>query len=367
VNVVVIGAGIVGVSIADALAVRGARVTVLDMRSPGRGASQASAGMLAPYIEAHDHPELLELGARSLALFDELIAGLRADTGREIEYARTGSLEVALTEDDTVRLAEIHRSLVSSGVRSEWLGVAELLRAEPTVSPSAAGALLIESHGLVGVDTLLRALIHRATFAGAVFESSAEAISVEQRNDRVDVRLDGRHLDADAVVIAGGSWSRRVRVANVSALPIRPVRGQLLHLRWHDSPRPARIVWGSRCYTVPWSDGSLLVGATVEDAGFEETPTVAGVHALTHHLLDLLPGARTASFDAVRVGLRPATADGLPAIGPLARAPRVIVATGHYRNGILLSPLTARMVSRCLLDREEDPAFAVTTPNRLVS
>lgn len=365
-NVVVIGAGIVGVSIADALAQRGARVTVLDMRSPGRGATQASAGMLAPYTEAHDHPALLELGARSLALFDDLINGLRADTGREVEYARTGSLEVALSDDDAARLMDVRRTLAVTGVPSEWLDGAQIRRAEPAVSPAAAGGLLIAAHGLVGVDSLLRALVHRATFAGAVFESPAEAISVEQRGDRVDVRIDDRHVDADAVVVAGGSWSRRVRVANVSALPIRPVRGQLVHLHWHDSPRPTRIVWGARCYTVPWSDGSLLVGATVEDAGFEETSTVAGVHALTHQVLELLPGAATASFDAVRVGLRPATVDGLPAIGPLARAPRVVVATGHYRNGILLAPLTARLVSRCILDREEDEAFAVTTPNRLV-
>jgi len=367
VNVVVIGAGIVGVSIADALAQRGARVTVLDMRSPGRGATQASAGMLAPYIEAHDHPALLELGARSLALFDGLIEGLRADTGREIEYARTGSLEVALSDDDVARLTDVRRTLASAGVPSEWLDRTEILRAEPAVTPSAVGGLLIGSHGLIGVDSFLRALVHRATFAGAVFESPAEAISVEDRGAGVNVRLDDRHVEADAVVIAGGSWSRRVRVANVSALPIRPVRGQLLHLRWHDSPRPSRIVWGPRCYTVPWSDGSLLVGATVEEAGFEEASTVAGVHALTHGLLDLLPGGATASVDAVRVGLRPATVDGLPAIGPLARAPRVVMATGHYRNGILLAPLTAQLVSRCILDREEDAAFAVTTPNRLVS
>jgi len=366
VKVVVIGAGIVGVAVADALALRGARVTVFEMRSPGRGASQASAGMLAPYTEAHDHPELLTLGVRSLALFDDLIEGLQTDTGQQVEYSRGGSLEVSFDDEGAARLRDLAGLLEARGTICQILDGREVARLEPTVARSVRLGLLIPSHGLVGVDSLLRALMHRATFGGVIFESPVEAFAVEQRADRVDVRIGDRVEQADAVVVAGGSWSRRVRVANVAALPIRPVRGQLLHLGWRASQRPGRIVWGPGCYTVPWSDNSLLVGATVEEAGFEEATTVAGVHALTHRVLELLPDAATASIDAVRVGLRPATEDGLPAIGPLARAPRVVVATGHYRNGVLLAPLTAQLVTRCILDREEDEAFAVTTPNRLV-
>jgi glycine oxidase len=366
VKVVVIGAGIIGASVADALTARGARVSVFDMRAPGRGASQASAGMLAPYIEAHDHPELLELGTRSLALYDDLIDGLKADTGRDIEYSRDGSVEVSFDEDGTARLQALGRMIEARGANSQLLDTSDLARLEPAVSRSARAGMLIPAHGLVGVDSLLRALVHRATFGGAIFESPVEVVAVEQRADHVDVRIDDRLEEADAVVIAGGSWSRRVRVANVAALPIRPVRGQLLHLHWQASERPRRIIWGPGCYTVPWSDNSLLVGATVEEAGFEEKTTVAGVHALSHRVLELLPDAATASIEAVRVGLRPATTDGLPAIGPLARAPRVVVASGHYRNGILLAPLTAQIVSRCILDREDDDALAITTPNRLV-
>jgi glycine oxidase len=366
VNVVVIGAGIVGVSIADALARRGAAVTVLDMRSPGRGASQAAAGMLAPYIEAQDHPPLLDLGVRSLALFDDLIAGLEAATGRTIEYARRGSLEVAFDERHATRLAGLREALAPFAISCEWLDARALATAEPGVSPAAIGALLIATHGFVGVQSLMRALVERATFAGAVFESPVEAMAVEQRGEHVEIRAGARRLEADVAVIATGSWSRRVRVANVAALPIRPVRGQLLHLRWTEGGPPSRIVWGPRCYTVPWSDGSLLVGATMEDAGFDEVATVAGVQALIDAAVALLPSAAQATFEGARVGLRPATVDGLPAIGPLARAPRVVVATGHYRNGVLLAPLTAHMVSRWILDREADPAFALTSPDRLV-
>jgi glycine oxidase len=178
------------------------------------------------------------------------------------------------------------------------------------------------------------------------------------------VRAGDRQYVADAAVVALGSWSRRLRVRHVAALPVRPVRGQLIALDWSIGRRPQRIVWGPHCYTVPWSDGTLLVGATVEDAGFDEHPTTAGVQALASAVVDLLPESSRARFEGVRVGLRPALPDGLPAIGPLLRAPRVVIATGHYRNGVLFAPLTATMVARWLLDNVRDELFAATSPDR---
>ena len=191
-------------------------------------------------------------------------------------------------------------------------------------------------------------------------------MEVDAGSDRVSISAAGRRYEADAVVLSAGTWSRRVRVKNVAALPVRPVRGQLLHLQWTQGNPPSRIVWGSRCYTVPWSSGALLVGATLEEAGFDESATVSGVRALTSAVIDLLPQASEARLDAVRVGLRPALPDGLPAIGPLARARRVVAATGHYRNGILLAPLTADIVARYVVDGVEDDVFRVTSPDRFV-
>jgi len=364
VTVLVVGAGVIGAAIAEALASRGAHVTVLDMRAPGRGASQASAGVLAPYIEAHENTALLDLGIRSLALFDGLIDRLGDKSGRSIEYARTGTLDIALTDDAAVTFLAAKKWLDGQGVACEWLDAARLRSAEPTVTPSARGGLLIRQHGIVGVSSLVAALVQSARLAGAWFESPVEIVHVEPRADRIEVRAGERRFNADHVVIAAGSWSRRVRVAGAPALPIRPVRGQLLHLSWPDAKRPSQVVWGPRCYTVPWSDGSLLVGATVEDVGFDEASTVAGVHDLTEAVIELLPDASRASLTAVRVGLRPATPDGLPAIGPLSVSPRVTMATGHYRNGILLAPLTAEIVTRYVLDGVADPAFEVTNPNR---
>jgi glycine oxidase len=367
VRVLVLGAGIIGVSIAEQLASRGAEVSVIDMRSPGRGATQASAGMLAPFLEADPGSPLLALGTRSLAMFDPWVARAGEASGKSIEYARTGTLEVAFDEAESKRLREALEWLTSIGVGAEWLDATTLRQQEPAVADAALGALRVAAHGLVGVASLLGALVESARLAGATFMSPVEVLSVEPRTDVVHVH-GGAHRDAaDAVVIATGSWSRRVRVAGVSALPLRPVRGQLLHLRWTSGVRPSRVIWGPACYVVPWSDGSLLVGATVEDAGFDETSTVAGVESLARAATALLPAAASASIEAIRVGLRPATPDGLPIIGPMARAPRVVVATGHYRNGILLAPLTADLVVRHLLDGETDPSVALTTPNRFTA
>jgi glycine oxidase len=373
VNVIVIGAGIIGVSIADELARRGASVHVLDMRSPGRGASQASAGILAPYTEAHERTHLLEMGTRSLALFDAFVAGAVERSGRPVEYARTGTLEIALNEEDESRLRASRAWLNAIGVRTEWLTSAEVRDIEPAVTPAAAGGLLNRAHGFAGVTSLVTALAESAKLAGASFETPAEAVEIAPKRDGgADVRAGDRRYSADIVVLAAGSWSGRVKVTDAPALPVRPVRGQLLHLRWPEQegrpslPLPSRVVWGSDCYTVPWSDGSLLVGATVEDVGFDERVTLDGVRGLAEAAAALLPGAKAGEFVAARAGLRPASPDGLPIIGPLPSAPAVIAATGHYRNGVLLAPLTAAIVADAVLDGRQDQVFAVTTPARFL-
>ena len=148
-----------------------------------------------------------------------------------------------------------------------------------------------------------------------------------------------------------------------SAVPVKPVRGQLLHLGWN-GPQLARITWDERCYLVPWRDGTLLVGATVEDAGFEERTTVGGIHQLFEAACALVPNAWNASLLSARVGLRPGNPDPLPIIGWSSAVPRLMYATGHYRNGILLAPLTAQLVADAMLGAGDDPALALTSPAR---
>ena len=365
-RIVIVGAGVIGVSIADALAQRGADVTVLDMRSPGRGASQASAGILAPYSEAHENSPLLSLGARSLDLFDEFIAGVSARTGRRIEYSRDGTLDVALSPDVAEKFKVERDRLTAKGVGAEWIDASSLRSFDPSVTPTALGALLVRSHGVVGVSALIDALVHSARIAGATFEAPVEVTHVNSSKTAVDIRAGDRTYSADALVIASGSWARRVKIAGTAPLPVKPIRGQLLHLQWPDAvPLPTRVVWGPECYAAPWSNRSVLIGATVEDAGFDEHSTVAGVRDLTNAACELLPDSARATLKEVRVGLRPALPDGLPAIGAWPSAPRVFVATGHYRNGVLLAPFTAQLVAGAILDGEKDPALETLRPDRL--
>lgn len=363
-RVIVLGAGIIGAAVAESLASRGAEVAVLDMRGPGRGATNASAGMLTPYIESDGSSPLLGLCTRSLSLYDAWIARLLEGSRGSIEYSRTGTLEVALDDDGVAKLLGNKVWLDTAGVESEWLDGNSVRQFEPSLTPATHGGLLTLDHGLVGVDSLVNTLVQQAKLAGATFEFPAEVLTLEQVGDRVDLRSGDRTWTADAVVLATGSWSRRLKAVGIPALPVRPVRGQLLHLQWCEGDQPGRICWGPNCYAVPWSDGSLLVGATVEDVGFDEGTTVAGVSALTAAVIELLPHASGARLESVRVGLRPALPDDMPAIGPFVNAPRVIAATGHYRNGVLLAPLTADLITSYLLDDRSDVAFTVTSPDR---
>ena len=363
-RVVVIGAGVVGTAVAEELAVRGASVTVLDMRSPGRGASQASAGALVPYIEAHEDTPLLSLGTRSLAMYDAFVERVVSRSGMRVEYSRVGTIDVGLDDEDAAKLHASKTWLDSRGVRNEWLDNASARSVEPAIAPAARCGLLVPEHGLVGVSALVKALVQSARAGGATFEAPVEAATVTPGASLVTIEAGDRTYEADFVVVAAGSWTRRVRVVGIESPPVRPIRGQLLHLAWPGVERPTRVIWGPRCYAVPWSDGSLLLGATVEDVGFDETWTVSGVHDLTTAAIELLPKTLHASIEAVRVGLRPATPDHFPAIGPFAKAPRVVAATGHYRNGVLLAPLTAKLVADVVLDRASDSMLALTSPDR---
>ena len=362
-HVIVIGAGIIGAAIAERLASRGADVTLLEMRAPGRGASQASAGILAPYTEAHQSSPLLDLGVRSLALYDDFIAGIVERSGRPVEYARTGTLQVAFDNDENCRLRDTADWLSASTIEHRLLYGTDARAFEPALAPDVIGGLFVATHGFVSVRPLVAALVHSARFHGAVLETSVEAAEVVSSNQRVEVVAGQRRWQGDAAIVASGSWSRSVRIHGAPLIPVRPVRGQLLHLRWRGADMPRRVVWSPDCYVVPSADRSVLVGATVEDAGFDESSSVAGVHELLGAVSKLLPAALEASVEGIRVGLRP-QADGLPVIGPLTGAPRITMATGHYRNGILLAPLTAEIVANYVLDGVSDPAFTVTTPER---
>jgi glycine oxidase len=364
-NILVVGAGIVGCAVAYELARRGASVHVLDDRLPGMGATQASAGMLAPYTEAKDRNALfLDLAIRSLELYDEFVARVAADAGALVGYNRGGTIEIADTADRMTDLRDIASRLAGRGVALEVLDGPAARAHEPALGDQVAGGLLIGAHGYVNALELTHALFAAARCLGATFVDGDRVRRITRRGSDLQVDATNRTHTAQTVVVAAGSWSGRIEIEGAATLPVRPVRGQMLHLAWKSNPALRRVTWGERCYLVPWSDGTLLVGATMEEVGFDEKTTTAGVQDLLNAACALVPRVRDAGFLGARAGLRPGTPDAMPIVGWSRSAPNVMYATGHFRNGVLLAPLTAQLVADAILAGRVDPALAAIGPHR---
>lgn len=363
-DIVVVGAGVVGCAIAYELARRGASVDIIDDRPAGMGATQAAAGVLAPFTEAREGGPLLDLTIRGLELYDTFVDRLRADTGSEIRYLRTGTLDIALHDEALAGFRATSELLAARGVTAHLLDGAAVRSYETNATGAAIGGLLIPSHGHVSAADLTRALVVGARKHGAQLIEHGRATRIAKNGSELVVETERGSLSGDAVVMAAGSWSGQIEVEGSAVrLPVRPIRGQLLQLGWSGTPL-GRVVWSERCYVVPWSDRTVFVGATVEDVGFDERATVSGVEGLLDAVCELLPDARRASFQSTRVGLRPGTPDQMPVIGASTVMPGLMYATGHYRNGILLAPLTAQLVADALLSNRHDPTLAQTTPSR---
>lgn len=362
-RIVVVGAGVVGSAVAFECARRGARVQVLDPRPPGRGATHASAGILAPYIEGHS-AALRRLGVRGLARYDGFLARLNESSGSQPEYGRGGTLQAAFDDEGARELTESAGLLADAAVAHRMLGGAAARAVEPALSDKVVAALEIPDHGYVNPAALVDALVTGCAAHGATFLRT-RVLALYASVSGVRVEADTGRIDADAVILAAGSWtSCSWAPASAGAQPpIRPIRGQLLHLR-PASPVASRVLWGPGCYVVPRHDGTLLVGATVEDVGFDERATVGGVRAMVDAASALVPILDSAVLEEVRVGLRPATSDELPIVGPSATMPHVYFASGHYRNGVLLAPLTAELVADLVLEDRSGAELSGLHPAR---
>jgi len=348
-DIVIVGAGIVGCAIGYELARRGASVQIVDER--------------APYIEAREGGPLLDLTARSLDLYDKFVARVSSVAGLDVAYSRTGTLDVPTSDVSAERLQETQRALDGRGVASELLDVKGVHELEPNLTGDALSGLFIPSHGFVAAEALTIALVRAARQHGAQLVEQRRVGRIFQSGPDLVVDTDRGPLQGSGVVLAAGSWSGRIEIDGVAPVPVRPIRGQLLHLGWTGRPL-RRVVWGERCYMVPWPDATVLVGATVEDAGFEERTTLAGTRDLIEAACELTPHAWTASLAAAKVGLRPACPDGLPLIGASSVMPNLMYATGHYRNGVLLAPLTAHLVADAVIENRIDPMLDCTRPQR---
>jgi glycine oxidase len=368
-DVLIVGAGVIGLACAWRAARAGLGVRVLERDRVAAGASGVAAGMLAPVGEAHwGEGELLALGLASLAAWDDFAAEVEAESSLPTGYERAGALHVALDRDEAEALRRRHELHVRHGLDSEWLRPSGCRELEPGLAPGVSGGLHAPGEATVDPALLCAALAAAARSHGAVIEEGAEVRGGSFAEEGAELELaDGSVRRGRTVVLAAGCWSGAAGwVPPEARPPVRPVKGEILTLRGDPAdPVCSRIVAGERAYLVPRSDGRLIVGATVEEHGFDATVTAGGVHELLREAYRLVPEIAELELVEARAGLRPGSPDNAPLIG--ASGPSLIVATGHYRNGVLLAPVSADAVLALLQGVEPDPVPAAFSPDRFAA
>jgi glycine oxidase len=349
-DAIVVGGGVIGLACAWRAAQRGLDVVVLERSRPGAGASNVAAGMLAPVGEAtwgEDH--LLELALDSHARWPQFAAELATATGRDVGFLELGALHVALDRDEAGELRRRFELMREHRLEASWLRPSDCRALEPGLAAGGAGGVHAPHESAVDPRALVSALALASEGAGGsiVIAEAADALLDDGRLAGVRTS-DGREWRAEATVLAAGAWSASSWLPAEARPPIRPVKGQILTLAGSPAASPCeRIVVTERVYMVPRGDGRLVVGATVEEQGFDTRVTAGGVHELLREAYRALPEIAELELVETTAGLRPATPDNLPLIGPGA-VDGLVLATGHFRNGILLAPLTADRIAGVL-------------------
>ena len=350
-DAVVIGGGVIGLSIARELMGAGVgRVVIVERGELGHAASHAAAGMLAPQAEANERDGFFRLAHESRRIYAAFAAELQEETGVDIELDETGILYFAFTEKDDDELARRFAWQAAAGLAVERLTTQEILRREPHISPAVRGALFFPEDGQVENRRLTYALAASCAKRGVTLLTETEVLRIETSGEsatassgvRAVVTSRGR-ISTELVIVAAGAWASEFNGRDSRAFTIEPVRGQMLCFT-ATPPIVRHVIYSPRAYLVPRRDGRLLVGATVERAGFDVRVTAHGLHTLTGGALEISAHIGDLPFREAWAGLRPYAPDGLPVIGRSPRINGVIFATGHYRNGILLAPITARLV-----------------------
>ncbi|MFF4013700.1 glycine oxidase ThiO [Streptomyces sp. NPDC001843] len=370
-DVLVIGGGIIGLVTAWRAAQRGLATAVVDPE-PGGGAAQVAAGMLAAVTELH-HGEhtLLGLNLASARRYPDFAAELTDLTGLDLGYRRCGTLAVALDADDRAHLRELHALQHRSGLESEWLSGRECRRLEPLLAPGVRGGLRVDRDHQIDPRRLAAALVAACERAGVVFHRAwAERFDVVRDRAAGVTTADGDALGAGQVVLAAGSLSGRLAGLPGDLLPpVRPVKGQVVRLTVPERYAPflnrtvRAVVRGSHVYLVPRENGELVVGATSEEVGWDTTVTAGGVYQLLRDAHELVPGITELPLTETRAGLRPGSPDNAPLLGPTG-LDGLLLATGHHRNGVLLTPVTGDALAQALTTGELPEEARPFTPKR---
>ncbi|MCQ4045686.1 glycine oxidase ThiO [Streptantibioticus rubrisoli] len=373
-DVLVIGGGIIGLVTAWRAAQRGLRTAVVDP-SPGAGAAHVAAGMLAAVTELqYGEQTLLELNLASARSYPTFAEELTEATGLDLGYRPCGTLAVALDADDRAAMRELHAFQLTLGLASEWISGRDCRRLEPMLAPGVRGGLRVDGDHQVDPRRLATALLRACERAGVVFHrDSAERVTVDGDRVRGAVLRDGTALAAEQTVLAAGSRSGTVAGLPEHVLPpVRPVKGQVLRLRIPRAYAPflsrtvRGVVRGGHVYLVPRENGELVVGATSEELGWDTEVTAGGVYELLRDAHDLVPGITELPLAEALAGLRPGSPDNAPLLGPTA-LPGLLLATGHHRNGVLLTPITGDAMAEALTTGELPPYARPFTPARFAT
>ena len=360
-SVGIVGAGVCGLGIGWRLAAAGCRVDVFDRAEPGRAASWAAAGMLAARAEAEPGEEtLLALNLASQKMWPAFAAELRAAAGIDVDYRDEGTLIVALDRDDAEALRFNYDYQRRQGLDMQWLSGSDARKREPFLSPNIGAGVYSPSDHQVDNRKLVDALLRAFRAAGGRLHAGTEIEAIDIERGRVRGLVPANAAEAkryDVVVLAAGAWSRNIAgLPDPLRPPVRPLKGQMLAVRMDpDDPLLRHVLWAPGVYLVPRLDGRLIVGATVEEKGFEADLTAGGVLDLLRNAWEALPGISELPIVEMWVGHRPTSRDDAPILGPTP-VEGLVMATGHHRNGILLAPVTADAVSHYILEGKIMPA-----------
>ena len=364
-DVAIIGGGVIGLAIARALAQRGVRdVLIVERASLGAEASSAAAGMLAPQAEANSADDFFRLCCQSRDLYPTFARTLNEETGIDIELETSGTLYLAFTEEDERELAERFAWQARAGLEVERLSAESARMIEPCISVDVLAALRFPLDTQVENRRLISALAaaNEALGVGVLTGVSVESLNVK-RNCVAGIETSRGFIACEKVVIAGGAWTTQILNEALPNPHIEPVRGQMVS--FDATPQIARhVIYSPRGYIVPRRAGRLLAGSTSEHAGFDKRVTAAGVHSIVTSALEISPSIAALPLTSSWAGLRPRAADGLPVLGPCAEIAGVFYATGHYRNGILLTPITGELLARAIVDEEIAPPLQIFSPDR---
>lgn len=364
-EVLIIGGGVIGLAIARELHKKGiSQITVLERGNIGKEASYAAAGMLAPHAETDKFDDFFFLCDESNKLYPQFAAELLDETGIDIELDKNGTLYLAFSEAGVAELRHRFEWQRGAGLQVEHLSAQETRQAEPFVSPDVLESLFFPNDWQVENRKLLHALEKYAEFNKICIYENKEVKQLLIENRKiVGAETDTEKFFAEKVILATGAWTSFLRAENLVMPPVKPIRGQMI--AFQTAKRLfQRVIYSSRGYLVPRLDGRVLAGATVEDAGFDKSVTTEGIDFLRENAFEIAPSLVNLEITEKWAGFRPFAADGLPILGSFPGMENLILATAHYRNGILLAPLTAKILAEKTVENKDSNYLKIFSPNR---